>query len=54
MATADEVQAALFERILEQARVASTSEVLLKLAEAYAWASAPNQPHGVAAHTLRQ
>jgi hypothetical protein len=54
MATQDQVQAALLDKILEHSEKAATSEVLLKLAEAFAWVTAPNQPHGVAGHTLRQ
>lgn len=45
MTTADDVQSALLARISELAPRA-TIDSLLKLAEAYAWAVAPNQPHG--------
>lgn len=45
MTTEDDVRAALLARIHELAPRATIDSVL-KLAEAYAWAVRPDQPHG--------
>jgi hypothetical protein len=40
------VRAALLDNIHEQVLRAPNSNALLRLAEAYAWTVAPDQPHG--------
>lgn len=37
---------AIGERILAQLAAGATSDTILKLAEAYAWVVAPDNPHG--------
>jgi hypothetical protein len=46
MATIDELLAALDERLLEAIGGKSTPEGVAKLAEARAWITNPDQPHG--------
>jgi hypothetical protein len=45
----DDAQNALLENIARQAAAANGADQLRKLAEAFAWAVSPNQPHGGAA-----
>jgi hypothetical protein len=42
----DRARAALLRGIAEQAERAPNAAILLRLAEAYAWVMAPDQPHG--------
>jgi hypothetical protein len=51
MATTEELLAALDERLLEAIRGKSTPEGVAKLAEARAWITNPDQPHGGALST---
>jgi hypothetical protein len=46
MATTEELLAAIDERLLEGIRGKTTPEGVAKLAEARAWISNPDQPHG--------
>jgi hypothetical protein len=46
MATVEELLAELDERLLEGIRGKSTPEGVAKLAEARAWLTNPDQPHG--------
>lgn len=46
MADQDEIRRAIGERILSQLESGATSDTILKLAEAYAWVSAPDNAHG--------
>jgi hypothetical protein len=46
MATTEELLEALDERLLEGIRGKSTPEGVAKLAEARAWITNPDQPHG--------
>lgn len=46
MAEQQELLAAIGDRLLEQLEQRATSETILKLAEAWAWVAAPEQPHG--------
>ena len=43
---ADETRDALLAAIKAQVAIAPNATTLLRLAEAYAWAVAPEQPHG--------
>jgi hypothetical protein len=51
MASLEELLAALDERLLEGIRGKSTPEGVAKLAEARAWLTHPDQPHGGAVST---
>ena len=44
--TKDELADAIAERIDRALKEGATSDTILKLAEAWAWVSAPDQPHG--------
>ncbi len=46
MATQEELLNAISNRILEHIEQGATSDTILKLAEAWAWISAPGQQHG--------
>jgi hypothetical protein len=46
MASQDQLLDAISERLLEHIRQGSTSDTILKLAEAWAWIHSPDQPHG--------
>jgi len=46
MADSDSVQAKLLDKIEQALGKAQTPAALLALAEAFAWVSAPAQPHG--------
>jgi hypothetical protein len=46
MATTEELLAALDDRLLDAIRGKSTPEGVAKLAEARAWITNPDQPHG--------
>lgn len=46
MATQEELLSAISKRILEHIEQGATSDTILKLAEAWAWISAPDQHHG--------
>jgi len=46
MADSDSVQTKLLEKIQEALTKAQTPAALLALAEAFAWVTAPAQPHG--------
>jgi hypothetical protein len=46
MATTEELLAALDERLLDGIRGKATPEGVAKLAEARAWITNPDQPHG--------
>jgi hypothetical protein len=46
MADQEEIRAAIGARILAQIEGNATSDTILKLAEAYAWVSAPDNAHG--------
>jgi len=42
----DDVRRAIAARMLQQLEAGATSDTILKLAEAYAWVAAPDNPHG--------
>ncbi len=46
MASQDELLRAISDRITQSIEQGATSDTILKLAEAWAWISAPGQPHG--------
>ena len=46
MASQDELLSAISDRITQSIEQGSTSDTILKLAEAWAWIYAPGQPHG--------
>lgn len=46
MATQDELLNAVSDRLIQSLEQGATSDTILKLAEAWAWISAPAQPHG--------
>ncbi len=46
MADQDEIRRAIGARILAQIEAGATSDTILKLAEAYAWVTAPDNGHG--------
>lgn len=46
MANQSDVHAALLAKIHQMVQATNSASTLLKLAEAYAWAVNPNQPHG--------
>jgi hypothetical protein len=49
MATQEELLEAVAQRLIQHIEQGATSDTILKLAEAWAWISAPNQPHGSSA-----
>lgn len=46
MATQNELLEAVSDRLLQHLSQGSTSDSILKLAEAWAWIHSPDQPHG--------
>jgi len=46
MASQEELLHAIGDRLLQSLEQSATSDTILKLAEAWAWISAPEQPHG--------
>ena len=46
MATQMELLEAISDRMMEHITQGSTSDSILKLAEAWAWIHSPDQPHG--------
>ena len=46
MATQNELLEAISDRLLQHLSQGSTSDSVLKLAEAWAWVHSPDQPHG--------
>ncbi|HLX78654.1 MAG TPA: hypothetical protein VKR27_07180 [Acidimicrobiales bacterium] len=46
MASNEELENAIGNRLLQQLEQGATSETILKLAEALAWVRSPDQPHG--------
>jgi hypothetical protein len=46
MPDVDEILTALDQRILEALRAKATGETIVRLAEARAWLTNPDQPHG--------
>jgi hypothetical protein len=49
MATQNEVLEAISDRLMEHLSQGSTSDSILKLAEAWAWVHSPDQAHGAVA-----
>ena len=48
MASQEELKTAISDRIIANLDQGATSDTILKLAEAWAWVAAPDQPHGSA------
>jgi len=46
LASNEELENAIGNRLLQQLEQGATSETILKLAEALAWVRSPDQPHG--------
>jgi len=49
MATQNELLESISDRLLQHLSQGSTSDSVLKLAEAWAWIHSPDQPHGTVA-----